>query len=329
MPLIGADFNDSRPAGPMKLRPNRTALLVSGVYLVVSVTYIVLSGYAATRFSPTVEQMARIEIAKGIGFMVLTSILLFWVIRWMLKRLLAQHERNHVQQMALMEADKRGAAGAFAASVAHDISNVLVICQYAVTELEKLDGGIGASSSIDDLKNANKRLDDLSQQLHKLASGNAEGELKYTNFSNTIARAVGFARMHADVRGCNVITDIEPSIVMLVDEELAQRMALNLLVNAGQATNRQGRIRVVLATVDHKVVFEVHDDGPGIDPAIREEILEPMFSTKPRGSGLGLLSLTYFLEKHNGEVRITDSELGGACIKVLLPRQSALGQDTA
>jgi signal transduction histidine kinase len=325
MPFTALESLGGKPVTPLKIRPNYTAALISGSFLLISVLYIFVSGYIASRVSLSVQHMAAIEMAKGVSFMVLISVLLFWVIRRMLSRLRDQQERIHVQQMALMEAEKKGAAGAFAASVAHDISNVLVVCQYAVTDLEKLDHNARVLSSIDDLKNANKRLDDLSQQLHKLASGNTESGLKYINFSQVIDKAVSFSRMHADVRRCNVVTDIEPSIVLLADEQMTLRVVLNLMVNAGQAVGREGRIRVVLSTVDHSVVLEVHDDGPGIDPSIREQVLEPMYTTKPAGTGLGLLSLRFFLEKHRGEVRIHDSEMGGACFRILLPKQSALG----
>lgn len=68
------------------------------------------------------------------------------------------------------------------------------------------------------------------------------------------------------------------------------------------------------------VEISVEDDGPGILEMLRTKILQPFFTTKSDGSGLGLISLTACAERHGGETRIdTSSSLGGACVFLRLP----------
>jgi two-component system NtrC family sensor kinase len=105
---------------------------------------------------------------------------------------------------------------------------------------------------------------------------------------------------------------------------------LNLLVNAAQAVDKEGRITLRCghdpgAGPDGEVWFDVGDNGCGIPAANLTRIFEPFFTTKPVGKGTGLgLSLSYsIIQKHHGRLEV-DSEVGrGTRFRIVLPvRQS-------
>jgi signal transduction histidine kinase len=76
------------------------------------------------------------------------------------------------------------------------------------------------------------------------------------------------------------------------------------------------------AVTDGEVCFEVHDSGPGIPEALRTKILEPFFTTKPRGqgTGLGLAIVQRVVRQHSGSLHIARSEArGGARFTVTMP----------
>jgi len=101
---------------------------------------------------------------------------------------------------------------------------------------------------------------------------------------------------------------------------------LNLLVNAAQAVERDGRITLrcghdAAAGVAGEVWFDIADNGCGIAPANLARIFEPFFTTKPVGKGTGLgLSLSYsIVRKHHGRLEVA-SELGrGTRFRLVLP----------
>jgi two-component system sensor histidine kinase RstB len=68
----------------------------------------------------------------------------------------------------------------------------------------------------------------------------------------------------------------------------------------------------------------VEDDGPGIAPELRGQVLQPYVRLDPGspGFGLGLALVQVVADKHGGHVEVTDSELGGACIRLHLPLES-------
>ena len=98
---------------------------------------------------------------------------------------------------------------------------------------------------------------------------------------------------------------------------------MNLLENALQAVGERGWIRVALrADGGRRVVIEVRDSGPGVDPEIRDRIFEPFFSTKTSGSGLGLALVKKIAEDHGGGVALESGGREGTRAILWLPAET-------
>jgi signal transduction histidine kinase len=96
---------------------------------------------------------------------------------------------------------------------------------------------------------------------------------------------------------------------------------VNLVINAIQAVERNGQVRVTashLAQAD-ALVIEVGDSGPGIPPDRQAAIFEPFFTTKAEGSGLGLWIVQQIVTAHGGRLAVTNGPAGGALFSLTLP----------
>jgi PAS domain S-box-containing protein len=109
---------------------------------------------------------------------------------------------------------------------------------------------------------------------------------------------------------------------VLADAEMLKIVFHNLLVNSAQAMRGEGRIQVVVKAVDSACHITFRDAGPGIPPEIREKIFTPFFTTKSRGSGLGLPTAKRLVEAQNGQISIECPPEGGTAVTVRLPAQS-------
>lgn len=109
-----------------------------------------------------------------------------------------------------------------------------------------------------------------------------------------------------------------PKVVCNPDE--LNQVWTNLIQNANQAIRGQGVIELSAYSAGDKVIIEVQDDGPGIDPAIKDRIWDPFFTTKDQGegSGLGLGIVKGILEKHKGKITV-DSVPGKTVFRVEIP----------
>jgi signal transduction histidine kinase len=108
------------------------------------------------------------------------------------------------------------------------------------------------------------------------------------------------------------------------DEVLLRQAFSNLLRNAIEACRGASRAPVVVVRgeidrAQHVTRIVVEDNGPGIDPAAREQVFRPFFTSKRDGTGLGLALVQKIVVFHNGRISIGSSSLGGASVQVTLP----------
>jgi signal transduction histidine kinase len=108
-------------------------------------------------------------------------------------------------------------------------------------------------------------------------------------------------------------------VEVAADRAQLVQMLTNLITNAYQAMPDGGLVRVTGTESDGFVEITVEDSGVGIDPAVAERLLEPFFTTKPTGTGLGLATVKHLAEGHNGTVSIENGPTGGARVTIRLP----------
>ena len=126
--------------------------------------------------------------------------------------------------------------------------------------------------------------------------------------------AIGRADIAAGRLAIGVV--VEPAGTMVMgDPDLLAQVALNLIRNAGLAGAARVELRV-RAGRNGQVMVEVADDGPGIPPERREDVFLPFYTTRSDGSGVGLSFARQVALAHGGSIVATESDLGGASIRL-------------
>jgi signal transduction histidine kinase len=106
------------------------------------------------------------------------------------------------------------------------------------------------------------------------------------------------------------------------DKNLIEEMVLNLLNNAAEAmkTMEAGKnIAVASFVEDDHIIIQVSDSGPGVPQEIRDKILDPYFTTKHEGTGIGLSLCHRIITDHGGSLTVSNSEFGGAEFRIKIP----------
>jgi signal transduction histidine kinase len=107
------------------------------------------------------------------------------------------------------------------------------------------------------------------------------------------------------------------------DADMLRIVFQNLLINSAHAMQGKGRIRVAVETIDSSCQIAFIDGGPGIPTEVRDKIFTPFFTTKSRGSGLGLPTAKRLIEAHNGQIAVTCPAAGGTRVEIRLPMTAA------
>jgi PAS domain S-box-containing protein len=110
---------------------------------------------------------------------------------------------------------------------------------------------------------------------------------------------------------------------IMADPELLKIVFVNLLVNSAHAMQGKGTIRVSLEAVADMSQITVADHGPGMPADVLDKIFVPFFTTKARGTGLGLPTAKRLIEAHQGQISIACPAAGGTVVTIKLPAAGA------
>ena len=141
---------------------------------------------------------------------------------------------------------------------------------------------------------------------------------------------LSLARTAADlVRGDPALSGLTievtgSSMPVTADGELLKIVLHNLLLNAAHATQGTGEISVQVTFEDGRCRIAVTDNGPGIPPDVQDKLFTPFFTTKSRGTGLGLSTARRFLEAHGGTIAVDCPPEGGTIVTLELPATNVM-----
>ena len=107
------------------------------------------------------------------------------------------------------------------------------------------------------------------------------------------------------------------------DADQLQQVLLNLIQNAVQATAAGGRVAIRARTEGNGHVIEVEDTGAGIAPEHLPRIFDPFYTTRPKGTGLGLFVAHAIVQRHRGSLEVHSRPGEGTRFQILLPMNPA------
>jgi len=116
-----------------------------------------------------------------------------------------------------------------------------------------------------------------------------------------------------------VITDIQPGTNIKADPSLLRRALTNIITNALQAMPDGGRLSIKVQRGEKTVQIKVIDSGEGVKPDVAAKIFNPLFTTRAKGTGLGLPIAKRLVEAHEGNIKLTSEPGKGTSILIELP----------
>jgi PAS domain S-box-containing protein len=227
-------------------------------------------------------------------------------------------EKQMIQDR-IIRAEKLESLGVLAGGIAHDFNNLLAGI-FGYLELARLENkNVKVSRYLDNSIKVYNRTVDLTKQLLTFSKGNILNR-KNASLDGLIRDSANFS-LSGSALTCSITIE-EDLFLCSYDENQIGQVLDNLLINAKQAMPEGGTIQIIARNVfihsqsKHNlpegtyVCVSIRDSGTGITPEILPRIFDPFFSTKQKGSGLGLATCFSILERHDGSIDVQSSREG-------------------
>jgi PAS domain S-box-containing protein len=233
-------------------------------------------------------------------------------------------------EMKIIRAQKLESVGLLAGGIAHDFNNLLSSIILYNLLIREHTGNKKVISYTKDIEKMVDRAKGLTEQLLTFSKGGSPIKNSF-NIGEIIEETVKFI-----TRGTAIKVELQKSDELwpaLVNREQISQVIHNLVLNAKQALNDKGIIKIginnVILSKENEyslpqgkyIRIDVQDNGPGIPDNILGKIFDPFFTTKEKGSGLGLSIVHSIIKKHNGYIEAVKLEIGMK-FTILLPASS-------
>lgn len=286
-------------------------------------------GYVAGVFELVQDMSKQYRSIVQFQYMVFGLSILIMGLMFVALILIVQKAENLIQQRVeeqrkleaqLHHAERLAILGEMVARVSHEIKNPLGIIQ-STAEL------LGSSCKDNDtsrklsgiIKEESIRLNRIVTEFLDFARPMVP-KFEQTDLREIIERNIKFLQPELEKKGIHVEKSFsdEPCKLM-ADREQLYRAFMNIFMNAIQCLNKNGIIKVKIEKGKDGYIIMIEDNGPGISRQNLDKIFNPFFTTKDKGSGLGLSIVKKIIDGHNGSIRIESLEGHGTKVIINLP----------
>lgn len=220
----------------------------------------------------------------------------------------------------LSQAKHLSTLGEMIAGVSHEIRNPLGIISSSAELLQKKMAPDDAMQQIPSVIIAESyRLNNIITDFLNYARPKAPA-LNACRIEEVIDKNIRFLSSQSEKTGVAIRTHFESDLPTIqADADMLYQAFLNLLINAMQAMGQGGAVDIWAKAANKNIWIVFEDKGSGIPKEILEKIWDPFFTTKDKGTGLGLGIVKKIIEAHKGQIRIDNRSEGGARISIRLP----------
>lgn len=230
-------------------------------------------------------------------------------------------EKNRMDYV-LQKSEKLAVVGELAAAVAHEVRNPLTSIKGFIqlfAETKEFNEKF-VNITLEELK----RVEEIIYEFLALAKPHKEMKYEKVNIHEfVIKKVLTLLESQALLKGIEIQTKFSDQIDEVECEaNLIKQMLINIIQNGIEAINNKGKLRISTEKMkDDFIMIKVSDNGPGIPANKLSKLGEPFYSTKDKGTGLGLMTSLKIIQNHNGYVKI-QSEVGkGTDFYIFLPLQ--------
>lgn len=230
----------------------------------------------------------------------------------------------------LQQAEKLASIGELSTYMAHEIRNPLFIISGFANSLVRTEGlNEKAREKLMAILSESRRLDEILKSLMNFTRP-TEAQVAELDLNELVTATMDIMSLPCRNQGVQTSVDLDPRLGKVkANPDLIKQCLINLVKNALEAMEEteKGKLFVTTSMTSEYIVLVVEDTGCGIPLEVRDKIFSPFFSSKGKGSGLGLAQTRKIIDEVGGDVELASREGIGTKITLYLPHVLAVAED--
>mgnify|MGYP006280747615 CR=1 FL=1 len=210
--------------------------------------------------------------------------------------------------------------GTLAATVAHELRNPLGVIRTAAYNLRRKNSDPSLEKHIDNIQ---KKINDSVLIINNLLNYSRihRPARSRVRLSRVIAESIRSVKKQFPEKQVTIRKQLRKmrGRALYADQEQLREVFVNIIKNGYQAIEGEGRIEIIASIAEGKVIIDISDNGAGIDEEEIDQVFDPFFTGRARGTGLGLSVCRELIELHGGTVSIRSEKGSGTVVTVKLP----------
>lgn len=215
----------------------------------------------------------------------------------------------------MLRSEKLAVVGELAAGIAHEIGNPLTALKGFLQLMEA--GTLPKKEYLTIMKEELERIEEISTGMLALGKP-ALQKSEFVDIKEIVNSVIDLFDTEAFKKSIKIQVDICDKIILFCVKSQIKQVFINLIKNAIEALNG-GNINISARKWNNKIQISVKDDGPGISQESLSKIGQPFYTTKEKGTGLGLMVTNTIIENHNGSIEVKSKTKEGTTFIITLP----------
>lgn len=298
VPLLSKKFTN--------LKLDKRILFAVSIALISSLLTVTLAHFLEHRPIDSTSVPFNYFIAQGVSM---------WIGVYLIETMVS----NYQMRKELIKVEKMSIVSQISASISHEVKNPITITQGFVEALEDEDCKEKrheyAGYALDELK----RAQNIIQGFLKLTRPE-EDSLVNINISNELAYTVNLLKPYAKSHFVKIEADgIEEEYIILGDSQKVRQCFINLIKNAIEAMENGGKLLLRTKKIDSKLFIEIIDNGVGMTSHEIKNLGTPYFTTKEKGTGLGMMIVFNVIKNLKGDIQVQSQKGKGTHFTITFP----------
>jgi signal transduction histidine kinase len=273
------------------------------------------------------ERRMLVRLAVSLGAALVLSLLALGTV-WLRQAYAALSEKHALAEAALRRRDRLSAMGELASTVAHEVRNPLNAIAMSAQRLRREFPAVASGGAQEDRTEVEQLLGVVESETRRI-NGVVEQFLEYarppklaprnTNLAAEVREIVDSLRALSESRGVKLDLKAATAGAAVCDPGQLRQAVDNVLRNAIEATPDGGQVTVIAASDGKGHTVEVRDTGVGIAAEDLSRVFDLYFTTKPRGTGVGLAVTQQIISAHGGTIEVDSAPGRGTRMTIRLP----------